>query len=329
MATTTTPNSDVLPETLPLNEKEQAIYDETKKRLGDRASEVPTETMFIQFIRGYAYEEKWADKVVEMITKALDWRKAQNVNTICDTKLPKRDEFKATWTTVISGRDPLGHLIQVDRLGKIDPGSLLKKFTVEEVQAQHTVNQELRGKIVEEHLTMTGKRIYKMVSVLDLDGVGMGHLGGSFTGPARSTVDIDQWFYPESVHKLYIINTPWVFRAIWAIVKPWLHPITVSKIQICSSDFLSEMTKDGIQKDQLPDFLGKECTGTDMMGEFEAKYYAEAAARSSGATSSTSSATPAGEKKLKKKKKKKAAATEAAPAADDAEGSEGSVSASV
>jgi len=310
---------------MPLNEKEQAIRDEVEKRLGDL--KVPTETMMIQFIRGYSYDEKWADKVVEMLTKTLQWRKEKNVDTICDKKLDKRDEFKATWTTVISGRDPMGHLVQVDRLGKIDPSGLLKKFTVEEVQAQHTCNQELRGKMVEEHLKTTGKRIYKMVSILDLDGVGMGHMSGSFTGPARSTMDIDQWFYPESVQKLYVINAPWVFKAIWAIVKPWLHPITVSKIQICGSDHLSELTKDGIAKDQLPEFVGKGCTGTDIMAAFEEKYHAEVATR---ATASTSTAdTSAGEKKMKKKKKKKVAATGDAPAASAAgEASEGSLEAS-
>jgi hypothetical protein len=49
--------------------------------------------------------------------------------------------------------------------GKIDPGALLKKFTVEELQVQHTVNQELRGKMVEDHLKKTGQRIYKVLCV--------------------------------------------------------------------------------------------------------------------------------------------------------------------
>jgi hypothetical protein len=85
-------------------------------------------------------------------------------------------------------------------------------------------------------------------------------------------------FYPESMHKMYVVNAPWVFKAIWAVVRPWLHPITQSKIhvrrvlfvccclaslfrltlefQVCGSSFLEELEKDGIGKDKLPDFLG-------------------------------------------------------------------------
>jgi hypothetical protein len=37
-------------------------------------------------------------------------------------------------------------------------------------------------------------------------------------------------FYPETMWKIYLVNTPMLFRAVWAIVKPWLHPITAAKV---------------------------------------------------------------------------------------------------
>ena len=46
------------------------------------------------------------------------------------------------------------------------------------------------------------------------------------------------WHYPESIHKFYVINAPWIFRTIWAGFKVWLHPITVSKLDILGKDYM-------------------------------------------------------------------------------------------
>ena len=42
---------------------------------------------------------------------------------------------------------------------------------------------------------------------------------------------------------MYIVNTPFIMRAGWGIVKPWLHPVTVARINICNSpkDCLEKM----------------------------------------------------------------------------------------
>lgn len=31
--------------------------------------------------------------------------------------------------------------------------------------------------------------------------------------------------------KIYLVNTPMLFRAVWAIIKPWLHPATAAKVR--------------------------------------------------------------------------------------------------
>ena len=34
----------------------------------------------------------------------------------------------------------------------------------------------------------------------------------------------------QTMWKIYLVNTPMLFRAVWAIVKPWLHPVTAAKV---------------------------------------------------------------------------------------------------
>merc|ERR1712146_324236 len=100
-------------------------------------------------------------------------------------------------TTIVSGSDKHGHLIACDRLGAIKPSTVTSDFTIEELEAHHIQNQEFVAKMKEEASKKAGMRIYKMISILDLDGIGMGHSGGKFTNPAKALMDIDQ--LPECI----------------------------------------------------------------------------------------------------------------------------------
>jgi hypothetical protein len=44
------------------------------------------------------------------------------------------------------------------------------------------------------------------------------------------TSQVGTHFYPETMWKIYLVNTPMLFRAVWTVVKPWLHPITAAKV---------------------------------------------------------------------------------------------------
>ena len=71
------------------------------------------------------------------------------------------------------------------------------------------------------------------------------------------TLKIDEAFYPETLHCLYMINTPIFFSAIWAIIRPWIHPETVKKIRLLGTNYLPELLE-GIDIDQIPAEYGGE-----------------------------------------------------------------------
>ncbi len=37
--------------------------------------------------------------------------------------------------------------------------------------------------------------------------------------------------YPETLHRFYIINTPWVFQGIYKIAEKFLDPVVKSKVR--------------------------------------------------------------------------------------------------
>jgi len=74
----------------------------------------------------------------------------------------------------------------------------------------------------------------------------------------KKIFDIGSTYYPETMFKIYLINAPLVFRAIWAVIKPWLHPITVAKVNLLGSskEALKKFELDGLPASQVPKWLG-------------------------------------------------------------------------
>jgi hypothetical protein len=71
----------------------------------------------------------------------------------------------------------------------------------------------------------------------------------------RRSLEIDQQYYPERLNRLFVINAPWFFTAIYALVSPWIDPITAKKIVIVGSDYMDTLLE-SIDISQIPEQLG-------------------------------------------------------------------------
>mmetsp|Transcript_33453 Transcript_33453/g.77707 ORF Transcript_33453/g.77707 Transcript_33453/m.77707 type:complete len:369 (-) Transcript_33453:260-1366(-) len=49
--------------------------------------------------------------------------------------------------------------------------------------------------------------------------------------------------FPERVHRIIVINMHWSMSAVWAAIRPFLHPLTQAKITFCSHDFGSQLSE--------------------------------------------------------------------------------------
>ena len=74
--------------------------------------------------------------------------------------------------------------------------------------------------------------------------------------PVKFLVSIFEAHYPECLGPLLIHQAPWIFSPIWNIVKTWLDPVVVSKVQFTYN--AKDLSK-SINMDQIPDYLGGEC----------------------------------------------------------------------
>ena len=69
---------------------------------------------------------------------------------------------------------------------------------------------------------------------------------------------IDQEYYPETLSEHFIINSPYIFSAIWSLIKGWLDPVTAAKFHILGADYAG-MLRERIK----PEHLLQEYGGTN------------------------------------------------------------------
>jgi hypothetical protein len=102
------------------------------------------------------------------------------------------------------------------------------------------------------------------------------------------------------------LHRPWIFNGCWYIIKPWIDPVTASKVKFVSEKDLLNM----IPKSSLPTDLGGESTY-----DFAASYVPVAQRQPTAESSSTpalttkeddslSSSASTSEKRAEKRKKK-------------------------
>jgi len=78
-------------------------------------------------------------------------------------------------------------------------------------------------------------------------------------------MDIGQSFYPETVFKIYLINSPLLFSAVWAIIKPFIDKKTRKKI-ITEGKNYQKLLLENIYVDDLPSFFGGNCLCAHVLG---------------------------------------------------------------
>lgn len=73
------------------------------------------------------------------------------------------------------------------------------------------------------------KKASQFVVIFDMAGWALWH--ASYLGYIKGLVDIAQNQLPDRLRKVLLINTPFIFRATWALIKPWLDPLTAAKVE--------------------------------------------------------------------------------------------------
>ena len=107
---------------------------------------------------------------------------------------------------------------------------------------RHVRSQEIQKRRMDLKPGPDGFAVTAQICVLDLAGLSLAPSSSGLNN-FKDLVNIDQNYYPESLAHIFFLNTPWLFYPLWAIVRPWIDPVTVKKFHLLGSNYQDELLK--------------------------------------------------------------------------------------
>lgn len=247
-----------------ISAEEAIIIKAARATLSDVENGVLTDTDAMLISRGYSAYTPRQEGTNKAFGVIATWRTANNYHDFLRQNLPQTTTFHQHWEERTYGVDKYGHILIAFRVSQIRTKTLNADYAKEEIG--RLVAQKLCAwRWYKQHLSAkSGIQRYKHTFLIDFKGGGMAVLRGESRNMIKHCIDIAADQFPDSLYKMYIVNTPMMMRAGWTMVKPWLHPVTVARINICSSpkDCLEKMVeKDGFTLEGLPSHLGGDSDG--------------------------------------------------------------------
>ena len=145
---------------------------------------------------------------------------------------PRRSHFEALYQCGPIGNTADGRTVVLEKIGCIPPKAFTTDFTGEEMVRHATYNRQaafaLNRTISHQH----GRRLRKIVCIIDMKGMSMAHLSKAFLTRTSLYIKTLTPLFPEASDANYIINAPTIFRAAWNFCKPLLEAETINKCGI-------------------------------------------------------------------------------------------------
>ncbi|XP_032236004.2 SEC14-like protein 2 [Nematostella vectensis] len=156
------------------------------------------------------------------------------------------------------GYDKEGFPIFIDPVGKIDFKGLLHSARREEVLRFKGMHAEQGMQLAKDQSKKLGKRIDKVVTILDMEGLGMKHLWTPGVALFNSVLHFYESNYPGYWKQILVIKAPALFPVAYSLVKPFLSEYTRGQIKVLGSDWKKEL-QEYVDEDNLPEFYGGKC----------------------------------------------------------------------
>ncbi|KAF6175395.1 hypothetical protein GIB67_036486 [Kingdonia uniflora] len=218
----------------------------------------------LRFLRMRAFDQQ---KAKDKYLKMLKWREDYKVDVLVkEYKYVEYREVQRCYPHGFHGVDRHGRPLYIERIGMVDLNALLQVTTIDRFVKYHIAEQEKTLNLRFTSCSVAAnKHVASTTSILDVKGVGM----NSFSKPARELFmeiqKIDSNYYPETLHRLFIVNAGSGFRILWKALTAFMDARTIAKIQLLGSNYQSSLAE-VIDESNLPSFLGGSCTCSEFGG---------------------------------------------------------------
>jgi hypothetical protein len=185
------------------------------------------DNLFLRFLRARKFDVEAAKK---MFTDYHNWRVEEKVDTLRDDfQLPEYPiSITLSFLTLLVKKfyprfyhktDKLGRPVYFEVLGELNVTQLTAVCPIEKLLRNHVYEYE---KLVNYRLAAcslkAGVYLEQSCTVLDLKGVALSSFSSIYS-TVKEISAIAQNNYPESLGKMFIINSPMLFTSVWYLVK--------------------------------------------------------------------------------------------------------------
>lgn len=266
-------------ETVKLMEMKERLVDDLA--VADPYPDVVGERKMIRFLRGH---EGNVEKACLMMSKFLRWRRENCVDLIRREILeknlnhpslfPNAEKILKLVPQVVIAPERLDFYcspISIEQYS-FSPAHVLNEIKGDEYLRFIIYTLEFKSIVIEQMSELKEREYLKKVDnnppddefygvllnicvIRDLKGVGWEHLGMKGQEIIKLIMGVATDNYPELMRKCYIVNTPWLFHTVWAVISMFIPPRTLSKITVLGADFQSTLAAD-IPLDNIPSQLG-------------------------------------------------------------------------
>jgi len=167
--------------------------------------------------------------------------------------------YQAQYPQLYSGFAKNGVPVFFSKTGVLDIDAVECVTTVNSIVKYHwfVMMQDFKQRLQDHKKTVPGFTRFECFSILDMANLTVSQLGTRTMQIIKEQSAMDSLCFPETMYKMYIINSPRFFTATWKIIKGWLDPRTANKVQVLGSpeSWKPELLK-LIDADQLPSDYG-------------------------------------------------------------------------
>lgn len=224
-----------------------------EKRLDDAS--------LLRFLRARKFD---LEKAKTMFVDCEKWRTEFGTNTILeDFHYTEKPLVAKMYPQYYHKTDIDGRPVYFEELGKVYLPDMLKITTQERMLKNLVWEYE---SFTQNRLPACSRKQGYLVetscTIMDLKGISIS-AAYQVVGYVREASKIGQDYYPERMGKFYCINAPFGFSTAFKLFKPFLDPVTVSKIHILGSSYKKELLKQ-IPAENLPTKFGGSSDVTDQ-----------------------------------------------------------------
>mmetsp|Transcript_3780 Transcript_3780/g.4573 ORF Transcript_3780/g.4573 Transcript_3780/m.4573 type:complete len:301 (+) Transcript_3780:179-1081(+) len=206
-----------------------------------------------RFIFGSAFvknPEKRRLRIIQTLDDYIQWADKINIGTVLLRQYSLAGKFRETlWPLKYFGKTDNGHAVFLLRLKECKLKKAASLFPSALLLEYITCTMEIML-----HTLKSWKCNCRSIIIFDCMGMSMTDYYTAYKAGLSTILSLLGEYYPETLHKFYAINAPSIFAWCYGVMKPFIQPDTVRKINIIRNrkTALSSLKAIGVDLQRLP-----------------------------------------------------------------------------